>query len=209
MTAIDRLRLNGTSFLSDADLLSVILGDSALAERVMKIEETGVEYLTECAIEELTKIPGIGTAKAASLLAAVELGKRITAKPKSKRVSIANCQDLADIFMADMRYMKNECFKVLLLNTKNEVIATHTVSIGTVNSSLVDAREVFKPAIKRGAASVAFAHNHPSGNPAPSETDIEVTTRLIDAGKLLGVNVIDHVIIGDGVFASLRQEGLI
>ena len=156
MTVIDRLRLNGTSFLSDADLLSVILGDSALAERV----------------------------------------------------SIANCQDLANIFMADMRYMKNECFKVLLLNTKNEIIAIHTVSIGTINSSLVDAREVFKPAIKRGAASVAFAHNHPSGNPTPSETDIEVTTRLIDAGKLLGVNVIDHIIIGDGVFTSLRQERL-
>jgi len=107
-----------------------------------------------------------------------------------------------------MRYMKNECFKVLLLNTKNEIIAIHTVSIGTINSSLVDAREVFKPAIKRGAASVAFAHNHPSGNPTPSETDIEVTTRLIDAGKLLGVNVIDHIIIGDGVFTSLRQERL-
>ena len=211
----EKLRLLGPGNLSNLELLTILLGtgtrnESAmvLAERIITIDNSGIDYLAECTVEELSGINGVGAAKSCVLVAAIELGKRIATKPKGKRVNIMCSQDLADIFMADMRYLKNECFKVLLLTTKNEVIAVHPVSMGVINSSIVDPREVFRPAIKRGAASVALAHNHPSGNPEPSSADVDVTIRLIEAGKLLGIRVVDHIIIGDGVYVSMRQQNL-
>jgi len=211
----EKLKLLGPGNLSNLELLTILLGTGTrnqsamvLAERIITIDSSGIDYLAECTLEELSKINGVGNAKSCVLIAAVELGKRIATKPKGKRVNILCSQDLADIFMADMRYLKNECFKVLLLNTKNEVIAVHPVSMGVINSSIVDPREVFRPAIKRGAASIALAHNHPSGNPEPSSADVDVTIRLIEAGRLLGISVVDHIIIGDGVYVSMRQQNL-
>ena len=211
----EKMKLLGPENLSNTELLTVLLGSGtkdqsavAIAERIISIDEGGIDYLTDCTLEELSGIRGVGAAKSSILMAAVELGKRIATKPKGKRVNVMCSQDLADIFMADMRYLKNECFKVLLLNTKNEVIAVQSVSVGIINSSVVDPREVFRPAVKRGAASVALAHNHPSGNPEPSSADIEITLRLVEAGRLLGIIVVDHIVIGDGVFVSMRQRNL-
>ena len=211
----EKLKSLGPGKLSNLELLAILLGAGtrelsamALAERIITIDKSGIDYLAECMVEELSGIKGIGDAKSCVIVAAIELGKRIATKPRGKRVNVMCSQDLADIFMADMRYMKNECFKVLLLNTKNEIIAVHSVSMGILNSSVVDPREVFRPAIKRGAASVALAHNHPSGNPEPSAADVDVTMRLIEAGRLLGVKVVDHIVIGDGVYVSMRQQNM-
>ena len=211
----EKLKALGPENLSNTELLTVLLGSGTkdqsamtIAERIISIDECGIDYLAECTLEELSGIRGVGAAKSSVLIAAVELGKRIATKPKDKRVNVMCSQDLADIFMADMRYLKNECFKVLLLNTKNEVIAVQSISMGIINSSVVDPREVFRPAVKRGAASVALAHNHPSGNPEPSSADVEITIRLVEAGRLLGIRVVDHIVIGDGVFVSMRQRNL-
>jgi DNA repair protein RadC len=212
----EKLKKLGPEKLSNTELLTVLLGSGTkdqsvitIAERIITYDEGGIDYLAECTLEELSGIKGLGSAKSSVLVAAVELGKRIATKPKGNRVNVMCSQDLADIFMADMRYLKNECFKVLLLNTKNEVIAVRSVSMGIINSSVVDPREVFRPAIRRGAAAVVLAHNHPSGNPEPSSADIEVTVRLAEAGKLLGIKVLDHIVIGDGVFVSMRKSNLL
>jgi DNA repair protein RadC len=206
--------LTGAGGLSNSELLAIILGTgargasaTALAEKLLALG--GLGYLAESSPEELAAVRGVGDAKACRVLAAIELGKRVATRPRGKRVNIVSCDDIAGFFMADMRAMKNECFKVLLLNVKNEVIAVQAVSMGIINSSLIDPREVFRPAVKRGAASVALAHNHPSGNPEPSGADVDVTLRLVEAGKLLGIKVLDHIVIGDGVFVSMRQRQLI
>jgi len=185
----ERLISLGSENLSNVELLTILLKSSELAEQVISIEESGVAYLTDCSFEELSEVKGVGQAKSCTLLAAVELGKRITQKPKNKGVCIMCSQDIADYFMASMRYLKNEHFKVMLLNTKNEVIAVNTVAIGNINSAIVDPREVFRPAIKRGAASVVLVHNHPSGSPEPSQADVDLTKRLAGSGLILGIKV--------------------
>ena len=205
---VEQLKLLGVDNLSNLELLSVILNSQELAFQVLSIEESGIYYLPECTLEELSKIKGMGPSKASVLIAGIELGKRISTKPKSRRINVKCSQDLADYFMADMRYLKNECFKVLLLNTKSDVIAVESVSKGIINSAVVDPREVFRSAIKHGAMSLVLAHNHPSGNPEPSSADLDVTIRLIDSGRLLGIRVVDHIIIGDGEFVSMRQRNI-
>ncbi|GHU49847.1 UPF0758 protein [Clostridia bacterium] len=212
----EKLQLLGAGNLSNAELLAVLLSTGtrelsavALADMIISIDGSGISYLTECSLEELSGIKGVGIAKACRIAAAVELGKRIATGPGKKKITITSGRDLADIFMPDMRFLKNECFKALLLNIKNEVIAIHPITVGIINSSIVDPREVFRAAIKRGAASLVLAHNHPSGNPEPSGADVDVTIRLVEAGKLLGVTVIDHIVIGDGVYVSMKQRQLI
>ncbi|MDR3242945.1 MAG: DNA repair protein RadC [Clostridiales Family XIII bacterium] len=212
----EKMKLMGAGRLSNTELLAILLGTgtrklsaTALASRILSMEKDGIAYLAECAPEELSKIQGIGEAKSCQVIAAVELGKRIATKPGSGRINISSPQEIAALFMEDMRYLKKECFKILLLNVKKEIMLIEEISMGNINSSIVDPREVFRPAVKRGAASVALVHNHPSGNPEPSKADISVTKRLRNAGELLGVQVIDHLIIGDGSFISLRQRGVI
>jgi DNA repair protein RadC len=139
----------------------------------------------------------------------VELGRRIATEPRNRRVHIGSPQDVAELFMEELRPLKKECFKALLLNIKNEIIAIEGISVGNVNASMADPREVFRPAVKRGAASLVLVHNHPSGNPEPSDADIAITERLAEAGELLGIKVVDHLILGDGAFVSLRQKRLI
>jgi DNA repair protein RadC len=198
-----------TEKTSNVELLTELVGDARIAHTILCREDNALDYLADCTEEELAQLPGIGIAKARRLTAAVEIGKRVASRPKSNRVHIYSPSDIADIFMPDMRGLKQECFRVLLLNVKNEIMAIEEVSVGNINSSVADPREVFRPAIRRGSASVILAHNHPSGNPEPSGADIEATKRLIDAGDILGVKVIDHIVIGDGTFVSMRQDKLI
>jgi DNA repair protein RadC len=180
-----------------------------LADRILSLAPNGIGHLTECTIEDLARVSGVGAAKACRIAAAVELGKRLATHPKSKRVHIGSPQDVAELFIEGMRHLKQECFRVLLLNVKNEIMAIEEVSVGNINSSVADPREVFRPAVKRGAASLVLAHNHPSGNPEPSESDVTATKRLIAAGEFLGIKVIDHLVIGDGTFVSMRQKKLL
>lgn len=211
----ERLQKMGSQSLSDAELLAIILGSGsqsesalALATRIL-LEGEGLVFLANATMEELLMLKGVGVAKATQIKAAVELGKRLAAYRLEGKVSISSPQDAALILMEDMRFLDREHFKVMLLNTKNHCISIETISIGTLNASLVHPREVFKLAVKKSAASIILAHNHPSGDSKPSKEDIEITKRLIEAGKILGIEVLDHLILGNGNFTSLKERGQI
>jgi DNA repair protein RadC len=212
----EKLISYGARTLSNTELLAILIGsgtkDSSaimLANKLLVLDNSGISFLTECVPEELTDVKGIGSAKACQLIAAIELGKRIATKPKEKKINVNSPKEVAALFMEEMRYLKKEFFKVLLLNTKNEVMTIDEVSIGNLNSAIVHPREVFSKAIKKSASSIILVHNHPSGNPQPSREDIDLTERLIESGKILGIEVLDHLIIGDGIFISLKEKMLI
>jgi DNA repair protein RadC len=214
-TPPDALMYYGAEKLSDAELLAVLTGKDAqgrteflAAYGALCKEESGPAYMANCVPAELMRDFGMARAAACRIVAAVELGKRSASKPKSKKIHIESPYDAADIFIPRMRYLKKECFEVALLNVRNKITAVRRISEGNINSSLADPREVFGPAIKHGAASLILAHNHPSGDPEPSESDIVSTLRLVRAGEILGVNVIEHIVIGDGEYVSMRQQGL-
>jgi DNA repair protein RadC len=206
---------HGKEALSNGELLAILLRTGTkeksaleLASDILALDEDGILHLEDCSLEELASIKGMGNAKACQVLAAVELGKRIAAHPRRMRAEIGCPSDIAELVMEKMRYYKKEHFCVLLLDTKGRVIEENEVSVGDLNGAMVHPREVFIQAIRRSAAAVALIHNHPSGDPAPSEEDIGVTERLMDSAEILGIKIVDHIIIGDGVYTSLKSEGL-
>ncbi|MDI3480495.1 MAG: repair protein RadC [Tepidanaerobacteraceae bacterium] len=214
----ERMERYGAQVLSDAELLAVLIrtgtaSESALmlAHRILKGNGTksGLAFVADCSIEELSKIRGIGLAKSVQIKAAVELGRRISSYSGRNPVIINTPADVKHLLMEEMRFLEKEHFKVILLNIKNHVISVEEISVGSLNSSIVHPREVFKPAIRRSSASIILVHNHPSGDPTPSREDLAITKRLVDAGKLLGIDVIDHVIIGNGIYISMREKGII
>ncbi|MCQ2551384.1 MAG: DNA repair protein RadC [Clostridia bacterium] len=204
----------GLDKLSNVELLALIIHTGTkersakeLAEEILSKDKDGIRHLANCEVEELEELEGIGPAKAARILASVELGKRVANWTGPERY-IRSSEDAADLLMEDMRYLMKEFFKVILLNSKGKLITVDTVSVGELNAASVHPREVFSKAIKRGAAAIVLAHNHPSGDPTPSSEDINTTKRLIEVGSLMGIPVLDHVIIGDGKFSSLRRQRL-
>lgn len=211
----ERLKGAGPAALSTAELLAIILGtgvreESAiqLAHRIL-LDPRGLRFLAEAAFDELCQIKGIGLAKAAQIKAALELGKRLACLEPDLKPAIHTPDEASSLVMEEMCYLDREHFRVMLLNTKNRVLGLETVSIGSLNASLVHPREVFKNAIQRSAAAMILMHNHPSGDPSPSPEDLEITVRLCEAGRLLGIEILDHIIIGDHVYASFREKGLI
>lgn len=211
----EKLIKHGAGSLSNAELIGLLLGSGTqdasaitLAERVISADPQGILFLRDCTPEELCAIEGIGPAKSAVLIGAAELGRRLATTAGQKRHKITTSQDVASLFMENMRHLKKEHLKVLLLNIKGEVIMTDNVSTGSISGSMAGPREVFANPVRRGAASVILVHNHPSGDPSPSEEDVKVTRELADAGRLLGIPVMDHVIIGDGEYVSLKQKGI-
>lgn len=210
----EKLKLLGVKKLSNAELLAILIGtgtrnvsSTELAGEILALDAEGITYFCDCTTEELAAVSGVGIAKASRIVAAVELGKRIATKPRKVKIQISDPADVAALFIEDMRYLKNEVFKVLMLNVKNEIMQIESISTGNINRALVDARDVFRPAVKRGAASVILIHNHPTGNPEPSGEDVRTTVQLKQAGSLLGIKVLDHLIIGDGVYESLKSSG--
>lgn len=210
----ERLIRHGSGALSNAELLAILIrtgtrAESALAlsYRILKQQE-GLRFLTGCTIQELSSIKGIGKAKAAQLKAAVELGKRISVTENGPDTAVRCPQDAAALLMEEMRYLKKEYMKLMLLNTKCQVISIEDISVGSLNASIVHPREVFQPAIKKSCASIIMAHNHPSGDPAPSKEDIAITRRIYEAGKIIGIELADHIIIGDGIFVSMKEKDL-
>ncbi|MEG1585023.1 MAG: DNA repair protein RadC, partial [Anaerovorax sp.] len=169
----------------------------------------GMEFLSQCSPEELAAVKGVGTAKACQILSALELGKRMASRPISQRVTVDNPEAIAKLFMEEMRYYKKEVFLVLLINVKGQIITVDRASVGDLSSTVIHPREIFNLAVKRSAAAVILVHNHPSGNPFPSQDDMDTTKRLAEAGKILGINVLDHIIIGDGTYISFRKRQLI
>jgi DNA repair protein RadC len=165
--------------------------------------------LVDSDLNELLKFKGIGITRANQIKAVFELGKRLYENEHSVRSSVKSPADAANIMMASMRFLKKEHFKTIQLDIKCNVISIETISIGSINSSIVHPREVFNPAIKKSAASIIGIHNHPSGDPSPSNEDITITKRLVECGKLLGIELVDHVIIGDGRYVSLKERNVI
>ena len=212
----EKLLRDGPEGLSTVEVLAVILGTGTrsksvmdLAGEVLAMDARGLRYLAECSPEDLKQVSGMGDAKVCVLMAALELGKRLSCLPAEERVRIKCPEDIANLFLERLRYEKKEHFKCLLINSRGEILEEHEVSVGDLNSSASHPREVFSPALRRSAGSVAFVHNHPSGDPAPSAADIDSTRRLVEAGELLGIPVIDHIIIGDGTYVSMKGLGYI
>ncbi len=211
----EKLLRYGCTFLSNSELLAILIGTGtrdrsaiAVADRILSMEKAGLSFLADCTPEELCSVAGVGVAKSCKVIAAVELGKRISASSAEKRFSVGNPGEVASLYMEEMRHLKKEHFKVLFLNTKNEILSAENTSIGNLNSSIVHPREVFRMAVKKGAAAIIVMHNHPSGNPLPSQNDLDITRRLTEAGQLLGIPVLDHLIIGDGTYISLKEKML-
>ena len=212
----ERLRLLGAGALSDAELLAILIGSGTrsesalvLAGRVLKGigGRSGLRFVAEASVEELSSIKGIGPAKSGQIKAAVELGLRLSSHVKRRGTKMSSPADVASYLMDEMQFLEKEHFRAMLLDIKNQLICIEDISVGSLNSSIVHPREVFKPAIRRTSASIILVHNHPSGDPTPSREDLLVTRRLVDAGKIIGIDVIDHVIIGNGSYVSLKEKG--
>ncbi len=209
----ERMANNGASSLSNQELLAIILRTGTKNESVIHLANRvlthfdGFRLLKDASLEEMTAIKGVGEAKAIQIMAAVEIGRRISNLTYDDRYVIRSPEDGANYVMNDMRFLSQEHFVCLYLNTKNQVLHRQTVFVGSLNASIVHPREVFKEAFRRSAASIICAHNHPSGDPSPSREDIEVTKRLAECGKIIGIDILDHLIIGDKKFISLKEKG--
>ena len=206
----------GVEALSDAELIALILRTGRkntssvnLAEDILSICDEGLFSMGTFDTDDLLGIKGVGPGKACTLMAAVELGKRIAASRKPVKYVADDPETIADMFMENLRYEKKEYFKSVLVNTRSEIVSVDNVSVGELTRTLVHPREVFSRAVKKGAYGVIFVHNHPSGDPTPSEEDLATTERLIEGGDILGIKVLDHVIIGDGRYESLRALDII
>jgi DNA repair protein RadC len=213
----EKLLKYGANSLSDSELLAIILrkgskGDNAvmLAQKILSQDGRGLRNIAEGSVEGFKKYRGISDVKACKLSAVAELCKRIsTFALRNQRLKISSPNDAAHLVMEEMRYYKKEYFKIILLDTKNNVIKVSEISVGSLNSSVVHPREVFSEAILNSSSSMILVHNHPSGESEPSREDIDLTERLVECGKIIGIKVIDHIIIGDGIFYSFKEEGLI
>ncbi|WP_180320152.1 RadC family protein [Peribacillus loiseleuriae] len=209
----ERFIQNGPQSLSNQELLAILLRTGTKDESVLQLANRligtfeGLRMLKDASIDEITAIKGIGEAKAIQILASVELGKRITQLNYQDRYVIRSPEDGANYCMEEMRFLSQEHFITLYLNTKNQVLHKQTIFIGSLNASIVHPREVYKEAFRRSAASIICLHNHPSGDPSPSREDIEVTKRLVECGKIIGIELLDHIIIGEHKFVSLKEKG--
>lgn len=190
------------------ELLSLTLRESPETTAQILNKFPTLKDLSTATSEELQAVQGVGPVKARQIISALELGKRLYLAPPEERFIIKTPEDVANLVMAEMRYLDRERFRVIHLNMKHHVLGIEDVSVGLLGSSLIHPRECFKNAIKRSSAAIVLVHNHPSGDPEPSTEDSQITSRLIDAGKILGIGVLDHIVIGDGRFVSLKERGL-
>ncbi len=209
----ERLYQVGAPQLSLQELLAVLLGGgtaqgSALQTALRLVATYGdLVELGKADIDALRQISGIGFARACRLVAAFEIGRRINGARPHNGHKLTTPAEVAQLFASDMRHLDREYFRAALLNTKNQVIRTVTVSIGSLNASIVHPREILKPAIASSAAAIVLVHNHPTGDPTPSREDIAFTKRFAKCGELMGIELLDHVIIGDGKYRSLKEAG--
>lgn len=206
----------GAERLSNAELLALIIrtghkDDTAIdvANRILSIDEKGLTHLTNISVKELTSVKGIGPCKACQILASVEIGKRIKRWSAEEKIKVTSPDILVNLISDEMRYLNKEHFNIAILDTKNQIIAIENISIGTLNASIVHPRDVFYAAINRSANSIILIHNHPSGDPSPSDEDLNITQRLVEVGDLIGIKVLDHIIIGDNRYISFKEKNLI
>lgn len=212
----ERLMKFGAEALANYELIAILLRTGSgelsalgLAQKLLSLDDRGLGHLAEMSFNDFCGIDGIGKAKAAELMAALEIGKRLSTMPRTSRVTALNSEVISQIFMEEMRYYKQEYAKLLLLNIKGEVLGNVKIAMGDLTGTIIHPRDVFREAISHNAAGVVLIHNHPSGDPTPSLDDKRLTERLSEAGRLLGVMLVDHIIIGDGVYLSFRDTGLL
>ena len=215
----EKLLKKGPEYLSDCELLAIILRTGMggrkerlsaldLAKKVLS-EYDSLKNLLDLSLSEFLKINGIGRAKAAQVIAALELGRRAVSEKNGNNKSFKCSEEVANYYIPLLKDLKKEQFRVLLLDIKNKVIKEVLISQGSLTSSIVHPREVIKPVIKESAASVIFIHNHPSGDPEPSTDDLEITNRLCKSCSILGISVLDHIIVAESGYFSFKQKQLI
>lgn len=221
----ERLARLGAAALSNAELLAILLrtGDRAagcsalgLAQRLLALgsgwfpgdERAGMRFLSTVTVAELAQVPGVGLAKAAQVKAGVELGRRVAAQEVGDRPELRNPAAVAGLLRAELQHQDQERFVGLLVDTKRRVVSVELIAVGGLDTSPAQPREVFRAAVRKNAHAMILGHNHPSGDPAPSRDDIAMTRRLAEAGRLLGIEVLDHVIIGENTYVSFRQNGI-
>lgn len=210
----ERLARMGASVLSTAELLAILLRVGVEGENAIQVGQrllqdfNGLAGLQRASYAEICAQHGIGEAKAAQIKAAIDLGRRLASQSSSDRPVVHSPEDAADLVQYEMSALEQEQLRVILLNTRNHVLRIQTIYQGSLNSSQVRVGELFRPAIRENAAAVIVVHNHPSGDPSPSPDDIALTKTIIEAGQLLDIQVLDHLIIGQGRFISLNRRGL-
>ena len=210
----ERLRRLGAQALTSAELLAILLRVGVPGENAVQVGQRlmqrfgGLTGLHRASIDDVCSEHGIGEAKAAQIKAAIELGRRLAAEAPEERPAVHSPQDAADLLRYEMSALEQEELRVVLLDNRNRLLGVDVVYRGSINSSQVRVGELFKAAIRRNAAAVIVAHNHPSGDPTPSPDDVAVTRAIVQAGKLLDIDVLDHIVIGAGKFVSLKERGL-
>jgi DNA repair protein RadC len=208
----ERLIKNGASALSDSELLAIILRTGSKQENVINLsqrilKEYNIKQLSQANLKQLMRIHGIKESKAAQIAACFEIARRLESFNDEDKQKISSPEDIYRRLYPKMREQKKELFIELCLDTKNQVIREEIISVGSLNANIVHPREVFKLALAESAAHIIVAHNHPSGDPAPSREDIEITKKLAQTGIIMGITLLDHVIIGDGRHFSMKEAG--
>ena len=213
---IEKLLINGPEILSNAELLAVILRTGTRGENVISLstrilsEFDGLNGLLDIGISEITSIKGIKNIKASQILAIGEIFRRFNSLNLIREGnSISSPRDIAKLLINEMMSLKQEILKLIMLDTKNNIIGIKDVFKGSLNTSIVHPREIFKEALKKSSSSIIICHNHPSGDPIPSKEDINITLRLKECSKIIGIDLLDHLIIGKDKFVSLKEKGII
>lgn len=209
----EKLERVGAGGLGDNELLAIVLGHGMPRTSALELANAvldaagGLHGLARATTDDLRRVPGIGTARASQLIAAVEAGRRTLLRGRRERVQIRSARDAALLLVPEFGSRPVEQFGVMLLDTKHRVLRTTLLSVGTLDASIVHPREVFREAASGGASAIVVFHNHPSGDPTPSGDDVALTRRLITAGELMGITVLDHVIVAENAFFSMQERG--
>lgn len=213
---MERLIKFGADSLTNAELLAILLRTGTRGENIISIstrllsQVDGLDGLLNISLDDIKKIRGIKTVKACQLMAMTELFKRFnTLRSQRQEYKITSPRDIADLLINEMNSLNQEVLKLILLNTKNIIIGVKDVFKGSLNTSIVHPREIFSEAVKRGSANIIICHNHPSGDPTPSKEDINLTIRIKQCGELMGIGLLDHIIIGNSKYISLKEKGII
>lgn len=209
----EKLELYGAEKLSNAELLAIIIKTGTkektvvtIAQEILKLQNgNNLRFLQDLSIEDFMKIKGIGKVKAIQLKAVAELTKRI-ARPIDNKIKIKSAKDVADLLMPEMKYEKREIAKVILLNSKNIILKITNISLGGANFACLEPKDVLSEAIKIGAPKIILVHNHPSGDATPSKSDFSLTDRLYEATEIIGIDLLDHIVIGDGTYESILRK---
>ncbi len=210
----ERLLQVGERAVSTAELLAIVLRSGVPGENVLRLAERllitfkDLPGLARASVAELTAVKGVGPAKAVEIKAALEIGRRLLTTAPEEKPRITSPADAANLLMSEMSFLDKEHLRLVLMDTRNRVLATPTIYIGSLNTSVIRIGELFRAAIKENAAAFIVAHNHPSGDPSPSPEDVAVTRQIVQAGTLLNIDVLDHIVIGHNRFVSLKERGL-